>query len=95
MIGVVARVKIQPGKHAEAEVVLKELVAEVAAKEPDVQLYKLFKARDGSGDFIMLEIYPSEAALAAHQQTPHFAAIGARLGPLLAGAPVLEFLDGA
>ncbi|MBU6372874.1 MAG: antibiotic biosynthesis monooxygenase [Alphaproteobacteria bacterium] len=95
MIGVVARVKIQPGKHAEAEAVLKELVAAVKANEPDVKLYELFKARDGSGDFIMLEMYPSEAVLAAHQKTPHFAAIGAKLGPLLAGAPHLEFIDGA
>jgi len=95
MIGVVARVKIQPGKHAEAEAVLKELVAAVKANEPDVPLYQLFKAKDGSGDFVMLEMYPSQGVLDAHQKTAHFAAIGAKLGPLLAGPPSLEFLDGA
>ncbi|MBI1186043.1 MAG: antibiotic biosynthesis monooxygenase [Alphaproteobacteria bacterium] len=95
MIGVVARIKIQEGKAAEAETVLKELVAAVKANEPDVPVYDLFKAKDGSGDFIMLEMYPNQAVLDAHQKTAHFQAVGAKLMPLLAGAPKLEFLDGA
>jgi quinol monooxygenase YgiN len=94
MIGVVARVKIQAGKEAAAEAILKELVAAVRANEPDVPLYSLFKAKDGSGDFVMLEMYPSQTVLDAHQKTAHFAAIGAKLGPLMAGPPQLEMLDG-
>jgi quinol monooxygenase YgiN len=93
MIGVVARIKVKDGQQAAAEAVLHELVAAVNANEPEVKLYKLFKNRDGSGDLVMLELYTSAEALAAHRDMPHFKTIGAKLGPLLAGAPAIEYFD--
>ncbi len=94
-VGVVARIKIQAGKEAEAEQVLKDLIASVKANEPDVIVYDLFKSRTAANEYVMLEMYASPEALAAHGKTAHFIAAGPKLGPLLAGPPALEFVDGA
>jgi quinol monooxygenase YgiN len=93
-VGVVARIKIQAGKEAEAEKVLKDLIAQVKANEPDVIVYDLFKSRKDPSEFVMLEMYANPEALAAHGKMPHFVAAGPKLGPLLAGPPSLEFVDG-
>ena len=93
-VGVVARIRIQTGKEAEAERVLKDLIAQVKANEPDVIVYDLFKSRKDAGEYVMLEMYASPEALAAHGKTPHFVSAGPKLGPLLAGPPSLEFVDG-
>jgi quinol monooxygenase YgiN len=40
-----------------------------------------------------MEMYDSEEALKAHGKTDHFRTIGAKLGPTMAGAPDIHYLD--
>ncbi|MFN3312421.1 MAG: putative quinol monooxygenase [Hyphomonas sp.] len=93
MIGVIAKLKILDGKQAEFEEVAKDLMAKVKANESGCLTYQLYKAKGSSTDYIFMEQYASADALKAHGQTEYFRAAGPKLGAVLAGAPVIEYLD--
>jgi quinol monooxygenase YgiN len=42
---------------------------------------------------VVLEIYENDDALAAHRKSEHFRTLSAGLGPTLAGAPDIHYLD--
>ena len=90
-IGVVATLRVQPGKEAEFEGVFAELAAAVRADEPGNSFYKLFRTNE-TGVYKVLECYDDEAAVAAHRASDHFRTLGAKLGPCLTGAPEIESL---
>ena len=92
-IGVIATLRVQPGKEAEFEAVLAELAPAVRANEPGNSFYKLFRTAE-AGVYKVLECYDDEAAVAAHRASDHFRTLGAKLGPCLAGAPEIESLPG-
>ncbi|HBD13117.1 MAG TPA: antibiotic biosynthesis monooxygenase [Porticoccaceae bacterium] len=91
MIGVIATLKIQDGKQAGFEALMKELTAAVRANEPACTLYQLHKT-DESTTYVMLEQYGSPADLEAHRVTPHFKELGGKLGEFLAGAPEVQVM---
>ena len=93
-IGVIATLRVQPGKEAEFEGVFAELAAAVNANEAGNSYYRLFRTGE-TGVYKVLECYNDQAALDAHRASDHFRSIGARLGPCLAGAPEIETLDAA
>ena len=93
-IGVIATLRVQPGKEAEFEGVFAELAAAVNANEAGNSYYRLFKTGE-TGVYKVLECYDDQAALDAHRASDHFRGIGARLGPCLAGAPEIETLSAA
>ncbi|MEM1086245.1 MAG: putative quinol monooxygenase [Pseudomonadota bacterium] len=93
MIGVVAKLKIAAGKEAEFEDVAKDLMAKVKANEPGTTTYQLYKSKTDTDTYIFMEEYASDDALKAHGKTDYFAAAGAKLGPLLAGAPDIQYFD--
>jgi len=93
-IGVIATLRVQPGKEAEFEGVFAELAAAVNANEAGNSYYKLFKTGE-TGIYKVLECYDDQAAVDAHRASDHFRSIGARLGPCLAGAPEIETLGAA
>lgn len=93
-IGVIATLRVQPGKEAEFEGVFAELAAAVNANEAGNSYYRLFKT-GGTGVYKVLECYDDQTALDAHRASEHFRSIGARLGPCLAGAPEIETLGAA
>ncbi|HEV2597334.1 putative quinol monooxygenase [Sphingopyxis sp.] len=93
-IGVIATLRVQPGKEAEFEGVFAELAAAVNANEAGNSYYRLFKTGE-TGVYKVLECYDDQAALDAHRASDHFRSIGARLGPCLAGAPEIETLSAA
>ena len=93
-IGVIATLRVQPGKEAEFEGVFAELAAAVNANEAGNSYYRLFKTGE-TGVYKVLECYDDQAALDAHRASDHFRGIGARLGPCLAGAPDIETLSAA
>ena len=92
-IGVIATLRVQPGKEAEFEAVFAELAPAVRANEPGNSFYKLFRTAE-AGVYKVLECYDDEAAVAAHRASDHFRTLGAKLGPCLAGAPEIESLRG-
>lgn len=93
-IGVIATLRVQPGKEAEFESVFGELAAAVNANEAGNSYYRLFRTGE-TGIYKVLECYDDQAALDAHRASDHFRSIGARLGPCLAGAPEIETLSAA
>jgi quinol monooxygenase YgiN len=94
MIGIVATLKIQDGKNAEFEAAVKETMAAVRADEPGNLFYELVKSRTDPTTYKVLEGYKDEAAIAAHRESAHFKALGPKIGPVLAGRPEVELLDG-
>ncbi|HMO77277.1 MAG TPA: putative quinol monooxygenase [Sphingopyxis sp.] len=91
-IGIVATIRVQPGKEAEFEGVFAELAPAVRANEPGNSYYRLFRT-DEAGVYKVLECYDDAAAVEAHRASDHFRTLGARLGPCLAGAPEIERLS--
>ncbi len=91
-IGVVATLRVQPGKEAEFEGVFAELAAAVNAKEAGNSYYRLFRGRD-AGEYKVLECYDDQASLDAHRASDHFRSIGAKLGSCMAGAPEVVTFD--
>ncbi len=91
-IGIIAILRVLPGKEEEFEGVFAELAPAVHANEAGNSYYKLFRTSE-TGVYKVLECYNDEAAVEAHRASDHFRSIGARLGPCLAGAPEIEKLD--
>ncbi len=91
MIALIAKMKPAAGKEKEFEAVLADLAKEVRAKEPGCKLYTLTK--DAEGNYLMLELYDDEAALAAHGKSDHFKAAGPRFAGVLGGRPELTQLQ--
>lgn len=92
-IGVVATLTVAEGKNAEFEAVFTELAAQVRANEPGNLFYTLTRSRTNGQVYRVLEAYVDQAALDAHGKTDYFRAAGPKLGPCLAGAPEIEYLD--
>jgi quinol monooxygenase YgiN len=92
-IGLLATIKIQPGKNAEFEAVAKELMAAVRANEPGNKVYQFCRSRDDQTTYVVMEVYADQAALDSHGKTDHFRTIGAKMGPCMAGRPELKFFE--
>jgi quinol monooxygenase YgiN len=94
MIGVIATLRVQPGKADEFERVFAELASSVRSAEPGNVAYQLCRSRSEPGTYKVLELYADEEALKAHGTSEHFKAAGPGLGAVLAGRPDVEYLDG-
>lgn len=92
-IGVIATLKVQPGKGSEFEAVFKDLAAQVRANEPGNKLYQVFKSRKDTDTYIVMEIYSDQAALDAHGKSDHFRAAGPKMAPVMGGRPDVQFFD--
>ncbi len=95
MIGLIAKLKVQPGKGAEFETAFKPLSDIVNSDaEPGNLLYKLCKSRSDPDTYVVMELYQDQAAVEAHSKTPHFTELFPKLQPLLVpGRPDFEFVD--
>ena len=93
MIGIVATLKVQEGKGPEFESVFKGLAEQVRANEKGCHLYQLTKSRTEPDTYKVMELYADQDALTHHGGTDYFKASGAKMGPLLAGRPQIEYLD--
>jgi quinol monooxygenase YgiN len=92
-IGVIATLKVQPGKGAELEAVFGELAALVHTNEPGNKIYRLCKHRKETDTYVVMEIYDDQAAIEAHGKSDHFRAAGPKIGACLAGRPDTQYLD--
>ena len=93
-IGVIATLRIQPGKEAEFEAFATELAKQVRANEPGNLAYQLTKSRTEPGTYKVLEIYKDQDALTHHGGTDYFKAAGPKFAAVLGGRPEIEYLDG-
>jgi quinol monooxygenase YgiN len=91
MIAVIAKLNVAAGKGPEVEKAMLALAGQVRANEPGNKLYTLCK--DGDGNYLVLELYDDDAALAAHGQSEHFKASGRSFKGLMAGPPQIQRLQ--
>lgn len=92
-IGIVATLKVKPGKEAEFEAIFRDLQVAVKRDEPGAVQYEIFKSKANAQTYVVMEQYKTEADVAAHRITPHFTAAGPKLGAVLDGRPGIEILD--
>ena len=88
MTTILAQFKIQPGKEAEAEKALKEMVSAVEANEPGAVTYIMYRSQKDPGEITVYEDYADDEAFAAHSQTAHLATLRTGFGPLFDPASV-------
>jgi quinol monooxygenase YgiN len=91
VIALIAKLNVASGKGADLEKAMLALAEQVRANEPGNQLYTLCK--DGQGNYLVLELYDDEAALAAHGQSEHFKAAGPSFAGVMAGRPDVQRLE--
>ncbi|XOV88094.1 MAG: putative quinol monooxygenase [Pseudomonadota bacterium] len=91
-IGLIARLKVQPGKSKEFEEIFAELQAAVRENEPGNNFYACHRTSDETV-YVVLEQYVDQAALDAHRTSEHMKTIGAKLGGVMGGRPELEQLE--
>ncbi len=91
MITVVAKLQAVAGKEDALRGVLTEMVGNVGKAETGkVVRYSLHTSDSDPTLFMFYEQYANAEAFQAHGQTDHMKAMGASLGGLLAGRPVIE-----
>jgi quinol monooxygenase YgiN len=92
-IGVVATLKVAPGKESDFEAVFRELAAQVKANEPGNQMYRVFKSKADANTYVVMEIYADQAAVDAHNSSAHFMAAMPKIVPTMGGQPDIKFFD--
>lgn len=92
-IGIVATLKVKAGKEAEFEAVFRELQDAVKKNEPGALQYEVFKSKANPSTYVVMEQYKTDADLAAHGKSAHYAAAGPKLGAVLDGRPGIEILQ--
>ncbi len=90
MIAVIVKLNVTEGKGEQFEKAMLALAGQVRAKEESNHLYTL--CQNDAGDYIVLELYDDEEALAAHGQSEHFKASGASFKGLMSGPPDIQRL---
>ncbi|MDZ7670467.1 MAG: putative quinol monooxygenase [Gammaproteobacteria bacterium] len=90
-IAVIAKLNVAEGKEAEFEEAMLALAEDVRSKEPGNQLYTLCK--DDEGKYLVMELYESAEALAAHGQSEHFKEAGKKFAGVMAGKPEIQRLE--
>ena len=90
MIAVIAKLNVTEGKGEQFETAMLALAGQVRTKEEGNHLYTL--CQNDAGDYIVLELYDDEEALAAHGQSEHFKASGASFKGLMSGPPDIQRL---
>lgn len=83
----------KPEHVADVEVELRRMV-EATRAEPGNRRYDLLRRADGKPGFHLYETYVDEAAVQAHRDSEHYAALGAKVGDWLAEPPDVKLLTG-
>ena len=92
-IGLIVRLKTNPGKGPAFEAAFAKQAAGVRANEPANKLYQLVRSREDRNVYVVMEIYDDDAALAAHRAAPHMAAMRPTIAPLIGAPTVVEIYD--
>lgn len=82
MIIIHALLQVNPAREQEFLEVAKTLVAATHEEEGNIS-YELYKHTAGGNTYIMVEIWRDQAAVAAHNTSPHFTGFAAKAGEFL------------
>jgi quinol monooxygenase YgiN/uncharacterized protein YciI len=92
MTAITALFDARPGREAELESSLRDLVRSVAG-ESGVLEYTLHRTPDAPGRFFFYERYRDDATVDAHMKTPHLKQVLDRVPELCASAPQVAFFQ--
>lgn len=90
MITIVAKMKIQAGREAEAERALLDMIEYVRANEPGTTRYVLHRGLGDPTQLLMYEQYADQSAVDTHGTSARIQQLFGTLGPLLDGQPSIE-----
>jgi quinol monooxygenase YgiN len=90
---VVAKLKVQTGREAEAEAAFRKQIDYVKREEPGTLAYLLHRGRKDGATFLFYERYIDPAAFDRHGKSAAIQELFRTLQPLLDGAPVIELYD--
>lgn len=94
MIAVIAKLSVRGDKVDEFKAAAAEMVKAVREHEAGKTLeYLLCQSASNPAEFVFIERYADEAALAEHGKTPHMAAFGGKIAGMLAGRPEIVRLQ--
>ncbi|MEJ7596923.1 MAG: putative quinol monooxygenase [Kofleriaceae bacterium] len=82
-VGVLARVKMLPGKEEALFALLRETAAAVQETEPDTRAYLFFRNTKDPQELIIFEVYTTKGALDAHNQSAAMTAMRPKLPALV------------
>jgi len=92
-IGIVVRLKTNPGKGPDFEAAFAVQAAGVRANEPGNKLYQLVRSRQDPDSYVVMEIYDSDADLEAHRTAAHMVDNRPRMAGLVAPGTTIEIFD--
>lgn len=92
-IGIVVRLKTNPGKGPDFEAAFAVQAAGVRANEPGNRLYQLVRSRKDPDEYVVMEIYEADADLEAHRNAPHMVDNRPRMAGLVAPGTSIEIFD--
>jgi quinol monooxygenase YgiN len=87
-IGVTVQFKVKEGEGEGFKAAFAGARARVIAEDAGCEMYDLFESVDDPTRFAMVERWSSQEELTAHGKSPAMAEM-AKIGPFLAGAPVI------
>ena len=89
----VVKFRAKPGKSEEMKAFWLEMQKEVAKSEPGNVYYDLMVMPSDPDVYVIVERYKDAAAVAAHGQSEKAKAMFAKLGELMAGPPLADYLQ--
>ena len=92
-IGLIVRLKTNPGMGPAFEAAFARQAAGVRAHEPSNKLYQLVRSREDENSYVVMELYDDEAALAAHRTAEHMVANRPNMAGLVAPGTTIEIFD--
>ncbi len=87
---VVAKIKVQKGKEAEAEQAFRKQIDYVTREEAGTLTYLFHRARKDPATFLFYEKYADAQAFDRHGKSAAMQDLFKILSPILDGAPVIE-----
>ncbi|MEH6519376.1 MAG: antibiotic biosynthesis monooxygenase family protein [Halioglobus sp.] len=94
MIGVVARIKVTPGKEHGFEEICAQLTAQVLEHEPGCLLYSVCRSQGQEGLYVTMEQYVDMDALEKHQTASYIVETEPLHAEYFAETPTIEYLYG-
>ena len=91
-VAVIAKIPAAPGKRDDLTAAL-QMALDNVESEPGTRYYILHEDSKDADVLWMYELYEAQSDLEAHMGAGWFAELGPLLAPLLAGRPVLTFLN--
>ena len=93
MLTTLIRLKVLPEKQEEFEGLVRQLVADIAANEPDPKIYEVRRCKDDPLSYVYFMCFTDEAAQQSYQDADYHTTMSPKAIACLDGDPVFEELD--